>query len=192
MTRLPSDLVPWDKIGDPTILAGKFGKSLISQMFRSPAGTLEEYTFFGQNDWSVVLPVTTDGLVITNHEYKQGCHQVIHELPAGVADFSAETPEAVMRRELMQETGYEPAEVIFLGPPLFMASRSSWTRFHAFLATGCTKIGGQALDETEDIVTELVPLDDWIRLCLSQLIEPSAIVTTFRSLPHLGYSFTKE
>ncbi len=96
-----------------------------------------------------------------------------------------------MRRELLEETGYKPSEVIFLGPPLFMATRNSWTRFHPFLAKGCRKVKEAKVDLSEEIEVISTPLEEWILLALSELIEPSAIVTTFRSLPYLGYEFTK-
>ena len=177
-------IVPWTKIGEPTVLAGKFGKKLISQIFRNPATDKEEeFVLFGQKDWSVVLPITEDGKkVVTVSQYKQGCDQIVLELPAGTADFKGETPEEVMRRELLEETGFEPLEVISLGPPQFMSTRNSWTKFHLFLAKGCKKVKEAKLDLNEEIETQLIPLDEWIELCFTEIVEPSAIVATFRSL----------
>lgn len=181
---------PWEKVGEQTVIAKKFGKQLVSQMFLNPAtGKEEEFVLFGQKDWSVVLPVTEDGKVVAVKQYKQGCNQILLELPAGTADFKGETAEEVMRRELLEETGYEPKEVISLGPPQFIATRNSWTRFHPFLAKGCRKVKEAKIDLNEEIEVVLIPLEKWIDLCLKEIVEPSAIVATFRSLPHLGYQF---
>jgi len=180
----------WKKVGEPSFMAKKFGKQLIVQMFLNPTtGKEEEFVLFGQKDWSVVLPVTEDGEVVVVRQYKQGCHQILLELPAGTADFKDETPEEVMRRELLEETGYEPAEVIALGPSQYISTRNSWTRFHPFLARGCRKVKETKIDLNEEIEVILIPLEEWIDLCLKEIVEPSAIVATFRSLPHLGYQF---
>ena len=180
---------PWEKVGEPTVLAGKFGKRLVSQNFRNPAtGKEEEFTLYGQKDWSVVLPITEDGKVVTVSQYKQGCDQIVLELPAGTADFKDETPEEVMKRELLEETGYEPEEVILLGEPQYIATRNSWTRFWPFLARGCRKVKEVKIDLNEEIEVKIMPFDEWVQLALSSLVEPSAIVATFRSLPHLGYA----
>lgn len=183
-------ILSWKKVGDPLVVAKKFGKFLISQIFLNPSTNKEEeFVLFGQKDWSVVLPVTEDGEVVAVKQYKQGCDQILLELPAGTADFKGETAEEVMRRELLEETGYEPAEVIALGPPQFIATRNSPTQFHVFLAIGCKKVKEAKIDLNEEIEVVLIPLEKWIDLCLNEIIEPSAIVTTFRSLPHLGYQF---
>lgn len=129
---------PWQKVGEPVIIATEYGKKFIRQIFRNPAtGKEEKFVLYGQRNWSVVLPFTDDGNVVAVRQYKQGCDQITLELPAGTADFKGETPEEVMRRELLEETGYEPAEVVVLGPPQFIATRNSWTQFHPFLAKGC-------------------------------------------------------
>ena len=112
-------------------------------------------------------------------------------LPAGAADLN-EKPEHTARREFLEETGYEAMEGMrFLGPPLWISTRSSWTRFWPFLALGCKKVAEQKLDDVEDIEVELIPLDEWIHKALSEIEEPSAVVATFRALPHIGYKIEK-
>ncbi len=179
---------PWTKIGRPTVLAAKFGKKLVSQPFRHPhTGAAVEYVLFGQRDWSVVLPMTDDGLIIAVEQYKQGCERIVLELPAGVAEFEDEDPRSLMQRELLEETGYAPGRVTSLGPAQFISTRNSWTKYHMFLATGCRKVQDPAPDANEEIAIRMVPIEEWIRLCMEELISPSSLATTFRALPHLGY-----
>lgn len=178
---------PWTKKNEPVKLAGKYGKSLISQTFINPlTQTEEEFVLFGQKDWSVVLALTEKKEVIVVRQYKQGCAKIIDELPAGSADFKDESPENVMMRELLEETGYQAGPVKSLGS-YWIASRSSWTRFHCFLAQDCEKTREPENDPSEQIETLLLPLKDWISKTQNGSIEePSAVVATFLALPHLG------
>jgi len=175
----------WQLIKQESLIK-KFGKEMRKAIFKNPVnGEEEEYLLFGQRDWSVILPVTEDNMVVTVLQFKQGCNKIIHELPAGTADFTTESPEETARRELLEETGYQSEKMIFLGPPLWMASRNSWTRFFPFLASDCKKIKPGKLDEIELIESKLVPLKRWIEMARMEIEEPSAVVATFRALPYL-------
>lgn len=186
-------LAIWKKIGDPAVLASKFGKSLLLQRFLNPKTSKEEeYALIAQKDWSVILPVTPEQNVIVVRQYKQGCNKIITELPAGTADFKEELPETVARRELTEETGYVPSMVHYLGS-FWIASRSSPTRFHSFLATGCRLSGDQKLDKNEDIEAVSICLDTWINeVMYGKIDEPSAVVTTFLSLPVLDIQVSRK
>ena len=183
-----SNLRPWSQSGKPdVVLAEGHGKSLIKRFFVNPV-TNEEQDFFlfGQNDWSVVLAVTDEGNVLVTRQYKHGCNKVLDELPAGTADFNGETPEGVMRRELLQETGYEAGTVIALVPQ-WIATGSSPTRFHPFLALGCKKVRAATYDVNEQIEWRAVHISEWLDMVRTgQIEEPSAICATMLALEYLG------
>ncbi len=182
----------WSRVGSPTLLAEKYGKKLILQKFHNPhTGEEEEYSLFGQNDWSVILPVTDSNEVIAVEQYKQGCDRILLELPAGTIERDDKTAAATARRELLEETGFRATSIIDLGPPQFIATRNSWTQFFMFLGLRCKQTDAPVQDTSEVILLRRIPLDDWIGLCLDELVEPSAIVATFRSLEHLGYSIQR-
>jgi ADP-ribose diphosphatase len=125
-------------------------------------------------------------------QYKQGCDRIVLELPGGMAECGDTDPGAVMSRELLEETGYQPDRVIPLGPAPFMNARNSWTKYHQFLATGCRRVKEPSFDEHEDLVTRMFSTEEWIRLCLEELVSPSTIATTFRALPRLGFRFVAD
>lgn len=182
-----------DEVLCPSETSGNtYGKRMIRRYFVNPdmpdehPKKEEGFVLFGQKDWSVVLPVSPEGRVWAVRQFKQGCEKIILELPAGTADFSSETPEQVMRRELLQETGCIANGVIALQPQ-WIATRSSWTRFHPFLALGCEKIKDARWDICEQIEPVDISLSMWLRMVVSGNVEePSAIVTTMLSLPHLS------
>ncbi|MFJ9697327.1 NUDIX hydrolase [Kitasatospora sp. NPDC101183] len=76
------------------------------------------------------------------------------ELPAGWVE-ADEDPAAAIAREVEEETGWRPASV----EPLthyFALTGISDARFHAFLATGCTRIG-EPVDVAEADRVEWLP-----------------------------------
>lgn len=175
---------PWE-MGKSEVLAKGFGKELRRVMFTNPTTqSEEEFYLFGQRDWSIVLPITEDGMVLAVRQYKQGCNKIVVELPAGTTNFKDEDPETVAARELLEETGYQAEKMIFLGPPQWMASRNSWTRFFPFVAFGCKKVKEAKMDSSEEIETLLIPYKEWLEICQSQIEDPSVIVATFRAMKY--------
>ena len=174
----------WQR-GASETLCKKFGKEMRRVMFTNPTtGKEEEFYLFGQRDWSEVMAITDDGKVIVVRQFKQGCDKFIDELPAGTPTFEGENPEDVAKREFLEETGYQTAETVLLGPPIWMATRNSWTRFHLFLAMGCKKVAEAKLDASEEIEVELIPYKDWLQQCQTQIENGPAIIAAFRSQPH--------
>jgi 8-oxo-dGTP pyrophosphatase MutT (NUDIX family) len=185
----PTDLKPWRKGASDTLAKG-YGKELRKTQFTNPTtNEVQDFILFGQRDWSVVLAITSDGMVIAERQYKQGCDKIYIDLPAGTTDFKGELPQAVAKRELLEETGYKATEVIFLGPPLWMSSRNSWTRFWPFVALGCEKVQPAKIDANEEIETLLFSISEWLEFCQTELEDHSAYVATMRSLQSIQQYF---
>lgn len=179
-------LKPW-QMGESKTLAKGFGKELREVLFTNPnTGKQEKFYLIGQKDWSITLPITKDNMVVAVRQFKQGCNEIVLELPAGTTDFKGEDPETVARRELLQETGYKAEKMISLGPNLPM-SRNSWTRFFTFLALGCEKVQEAKLDLLEDIETVLIPYQKWLEMCQSEISEikdASSVVATLKAMKY--------
>ena len=183
----PSRIVPWKKVGAPQVLAAGYGKSFTKQDFIDHTGASTDFYFFDQPSWSVVLAITKEGNVLNVSQFKQGAEDILLELPGGQANFSGEDPAEVLKRELLEETGYAAEKVTALGWG-YMNSRNSHTKFFCFLATGCEKINTQHLDDTEQIEVSERPLAEWLRMMAAgEVTSLDACLTTVRALPHLGY-----
>jgi ADP-ribose pyrophosphatase len=68
-------------------------------------------------DYAATLAVTPEGRVVLVRQYRPAAEKTTLELPSGLVD-EGEPPETAARRELLEETGYEAAEVELLGPLL--------------------------------------------------------------------------
>ena len=67
-----------------------------------------------QDAYVGVLARTTDGLIPIVRQYRPCVEQYTWELPAGTLD-EGELPEDGARRELLEETGLEADEMVYLG-----------------------------------------------------------------------------
>lgn len=111
-----------------------------------------------------VIPLTDDGRVIVERQYRYPVDTVLTEIPAGKLDDAGEDPEQAARRELREETGYLADEMIPLGSFYPAAAYSSET-IHMFLARGLHE-GQRELDEDEFLNYEAVPLEALVRQVL--------------------------
>jgi ADP-ribose pyrophosphatase len=122
--------------------------------------TGEEYDFYvlESRDWINIIPLTPDNQVVMARQYRHGTREITLEIPGGLVD-PGDTSEEAARRELLEETGYEAKEVIFLGSacpqPAILNNRSV-----TYLARGVQRAQEPQLDETEDIEVVLVPLSE--------------------------------
>ena len=173
---------PWKKLTEKTLAKG-YGKELRKVIFERPDGQLTDFFMYGQQDYAVTMPVTSDGKVVVLSQYYQGANKVLSVLPGGNLEKS-EAPEVTAIRELEEETGYKAETVIPLGNQLWPSARNSWHCFRVFLGLNCVKIGeGKGDDGNFEI--KLVSLKEWVAMTMSEVEDVSAVIATHRALPHL-------
>jgi len=147
---------PWEKIGQETVYNGRL--KVVKKTFRRPDGRLATFEVRDTVDVVCILAITTEQKVLIARQFRPGLEAVVLDLPAGFMD-PGETPAQAARRELREETGYEPGDLkILASNPV---SAYSNNRRHNFVATGCRKVGEpQNADQEECEVIEL-SLDDF-------------------------------
>lgn len=118
----------------------------------------------------VVAIVAVDGgkLVLTE-QYRAPVAARVIDLPAGLAgdgpSGAAEGLIAAAKRELLEEAGFEAAEMTYLthGPSSAGLTAEIVT---FYLASGLKRVGPGGGDDSEEIQVHLIPLstiDDWLR-----------------------------
>lgn len=104
-----------------------------------------------------IVPVTDDGKIIVERQFRYPVNQVITEIPAGKLDSKDEDRLSAAKRELREETGFTADEWIDLGI-YYPAAAYSDEKITMYLAKGLHK-GAQDLDEDEFLNVNFVPVE---------------------------------
>jgi len=123
-----------------------------------PNGAVSVREYFCHGGAVCVVPLTDDGKVLMERQYRYAVGQVITEIPAGKLDSPGEDPLEAAKRELREETGAGAAEWIPMGVFLPAVAYSTET-IHMFAAKGLT-YGAQDMDPDEFLEVFAAPLEE--------------------------------
>ena len=107
-----------------------------------------------------IVPLTDDGKVIVERQFRYPLNRVITEIPAGKLDSFTEDRLSAAKRELEEETGYTATEWIDLGD-YYPAAAYCDERITLYLARNLSQ-GQRHLDEDEFLNFEAVPLAELV------------------------------
>lgn len=153
-----------------------------------PDGTIVEQYFVVEMPTSVcALALTKDGEAILVKQYRHPVEDTLLELPGGFVD-KGETSETAIKRELLEETGYELSDCIFLAR--VTANPGVLNNYtDLYLATGGIKRSTQKLDYNEEIEIQLTPLEEVRQMLLKnefkQALHTSCLFYAFSKLDSL-------
>ncbi len=118
-----------------------------------------------------VVPVTDDGRVVVERQYRYPIDQVITEIPAGKLDSREEDRLDAAKRELWEETGIRADSWTDMGL-YYPAAAYSDEKITMYLAQGLhlKEMGDQHLDEGEFLNVEIRPIGELVEEILSGAI----------------------
>jgi 8-oxo-dGTP pyrophosphatase MutT (NUDIX family) len=139
---------------------------------RRPDGTIvDPYFVVELPTAATAFALTEDNKVVMVRQYRHPVNEVILETPGGFVD-EGESYETAMKRELLEETGYEFSEIEYLGK---MAANpgilNNYTEM--FLAKGGKKVAEQQLDHNEDLEIVILTIEEVIEQLLAKNIKQS-------------------
>ncbi len=108
-----------------------------------------------------VIPVTDDGMVYVERQYRYPVDSVITEIPAGKLDSPEEDRLSAAKRELIEETGITADSWLDLGD-FYSAAAYSDEKITMYLARGLHR-GEQHLDIGEFLNVVQVPLEELLQ-----------------------------
>jgi 8-oxo-dGTP pyrophosphatase MutT (NUDIX family) len=121
--------------------------------FAAPDG--QEFTreLFRTGGAVAAVPLLDDGdTVVLVRQFRGALDDLLLEIPAGMLDVEGEDPEAAIRRELVEEVGYEAASVERLLHAHVAAGFSDHT-VTVYLATGLTAVEADRQGPEEEHMT---------------------------------------
>ena len=99
----------------------------------------------------IIMAVTKDNNIVLVVQSRSSTHEsVCVEFPAGYIE-EGESPEDGAKREMLEETGYVPREMIYLDKFYQDQSCGVCAYNYSYLALGCEKMQEQNLDDNEAI-----------------------------------------
>lgn len=107
-----------------------------------------------------IVPMTEDGKVVIERQFRYPLNRVIIEIPAGKLDSKSEDRLSAAKRELEEETGYLADEWIELGDYIPAAAYCDEV-ITMYLAKGL-HMGTRNLDEDEFLNVETVSLEELV------------------------------
>lgn len=134
-----------------------------SQSFLYPDGSIQTREYIDKKRASVVVPVTEDNnVVLVVQPIGLSEEGALVEFPAGYWNLNEKGEEAGIR-ELSEETGYVPQQIIYLGSH-YQDPGSIRQQVDIFMALNCKRLNQQKLDKGEFIKSIEIPYELAIEL----------------------------
>ena len=146
----------------------------------------KEYDYYYiQINFSVGIIAMIDGKLILVRQYRYLTDRDSLEIPGGGSK-TEDNPEEVAKRELLEETGYEPGHLERIGE-FDVANGYSSDIAYVYLAKNCKKVGSQKLDDTEKgMKVELFPIEEVYEMVQAGKITDSfALASLMLAWPYL-------
>ena len=166
------------EVGEPR--AGRFRVLRVRQdTVRSPrTNAVHDFFVLEMDPWINIIAITPQRKVVMIHQYRHGTEEVSLEIPGGLVEGDDASMAEAAHRELIEETGYDAEEMVFLGKVKPNPALQD-NQCHSFLALGAHPIGAQNLDAGEDILVEEIPLEEIPGLIAAGRINHGLVVAAF-------------
>jgi 8-oxo-dGTP pyrophosphatase MutT (NUDIX family) len=146
----------WDVLESHTLLDDPF-LGVTMQVVRLPDGRIiENWPMVTTRDYVNALVLNEAGEALVLEGYKHGLGRSSWQIMGGYLE-EGEEPESAVRRELMEETGYQCDEWQPLGSFVMDANRHVG-KGHFFLGRGARRVAAPNNDDLEAVAVRWVPL----------------------------------
>lgn len=147
------------QISTEEVYKGNFLK-IYKDKVELPDGKITTREYIKHPGAAAIIPLTNDGQVVIERQWRYPAGKAFLEIPAGKLDPN-EDPLVCAKRELLEETGYEAANWVFLGKinnAIGYSNESIWI----YLAKDLVK-KEQHLDPGEFVELSLLPWEELVK-----------------------------
>src|SRR5476651_999304 len=158
----------WKLLSSKYIHKGPWATLRIDRCEMPSGKIVDDYYVLEYSNWVNAVAITEDNMVLMVKQYRHAAGIISLEIPGGVID-GDESPVEGLRRELLEETGYQFDDFELLCTVYGNPSTANNQTF-TYLARGGKKVQGQALDEHEEIIVEEYTIPEVKQLLLDNKI----------------------
>jgi len=108
------------------------------QRFQKPDGSEDDFDYLAGKSGITIFALTDDGFIILKEEFKQGTRRLCLESPSAIVR-PIESYLDTAKRELQEESGYVPGNLILLSENLVFGERKFNYGYRLALATDCKR-----------------------------------------------------
>jgi len=135
------------------------------------------YGVVEKHDAAIIVPIDGERVWLVE-QFRYTIQERALELPQGGWEMEIESPEALARGELREETGLEAAEMIRLGE-LWVSYGFARQKQHVFLASGLTQTSRKPDAEELDMTVRSVSIAEFEELMLSGKIRDNCTLSAW-------------
>lgn len=139
----------WKKLSSTYIHRGPWATLRIDKCEMPNGHIVDDYYVLEYGTWVNGVAITADNKVLMVEQYRHAAEIISLEIPGGVVD-PGENPQEALRRELLEETGYQFDDFELLCVLCPNPSTGN-NQVYSYLAKGGKKVQGQSLDDAEEI-----------------------------------------
>jgi len=175
----------WKTLSSKYIHKGLWATLRVDECEMPDGRIVDDYYVLEYPTWVNAIAITEENKVLMVRQYRHAAGIISLEIPGGVVD-SGEEPAHAIKRELLEETGYEFAEWEHLCT-LYANPSTANNHTICYLAKGGKKVQEQHFDEHEDLVVEQYTIPEIKQLLIDRKIKQALHCSgLFYALTKLG------